>query len=59
MFTLMCINFHVSNCKSKFQVGFSKYKRLLISSFQCELLVSSKCQVGFYKKEIEFCLMIC
>jgi len=54
MFTLMCIDFHISNCKNRFEVGFSKYKQLLIST--CGLLVSSTCQVGSYKKKIDLFL---
>jgi hypothetical protein len=51
MLILMCINFHNSNCKNRFEVGFSKYKQLLMST--CGLLVSSRCQIGSYKKEID------
>jgi len=54
MFTLMCIDFHISNCRNRFEVGFSKYKQLLMSTYG--LLVSSRCQVGFYKKEIDYFL---
>ncbi len=46
----MCIDFHISNFKNRFEVGFSKYKQLLMST--CGLLVSNRCQVGSYKKEI-------
>jgi len=52
MFIPTCIDFNISNCKSKFWIGLSKYKLLLTFTFQCGVLVSNKFQVGSYKKEI-------
>jgi hypothetical protein len=46
----MCINFQISPRKRRFQVGFKKYKDLLMSTFECGLFISSRCQVGFNKK---------
>jgi hypothetical protein len=55
MFTLVCIDFHSSNCKKRFEVGFSKYKQLSMST--CGLLVSNRCQVGSYQKKNRFFFM--
>jgi len=53
VFTLMWINFQFSTYKNRFQVGFPKKKKLLMSTFEHGLFVSSRCQDGFNKMKIE------
>jgi len=49
----MWIDFYISNCKNRFEIKVSKYK-LAFDVYLCEFLVSSRCQIGFYKKKVDF-----
>jgi len=51
MFQLMCIDFHISNCKSRFEIGFqntSSFLRLLfIMGFWFQVGESRFLQIGY------------